>query len=168
MQASEAVAQVSLNVSFTNCEGSSAPKGSGGLIYVSGDSQLDFCDVSSEETSTGECGGAQARQAGMGILFFSSTSALNGRTKARLCLAGRGGGCTLLVLLWMLCWLPASYQQAPHHYVPVWSAQQPADFQQYPLVPTYEIDLIHSKYAIVRERLSVFYELRGAEGGGWV
>ncbi|KAK2951545.1 hypothetical protein BLNAU_13567 [Blattamonas nauphoetae] len=53
----EAVAQVSLNVSFTNCEGSSAPKGSGGLIYVSGDSQLDFCDVSSEETSTGECGG---------------------------------------------------------------------------------------------------------------
>ncbi|KAK2951547.1 hypothetical protein BLNAU_13569 [Blattamonas nauphoetae] len=64
--------------------------------------------------------------------------------------------------------LPASYQQAPHHYVPVWSAQQPADFQQYPLVPTYEIDLIHSKYAIVRERLSVFYEFRGAEGGGWV
>ncbi|KAK2946208.1 hypothetical protein BLNAU_18884 [Blattamonas nauphoetae] len=64
--------------------------------------------------------------------------------------------------------LRPSYQQAPHHYVPVWSAQQPADFQQYPLVPTYEIDLIHSKYAIVRERLSVFYELRGAEGGGWV
>ncbi|KAK2946755.1 hypothetical protein BLNAU_18351 [Blattamonas nauphoetae] len=61
----EAVAQVSLNVSFTNCEGSSAPKGSGGLIYVSGDSQLDFCDVSSEETSTGECGGRFCLEIGL-------------------------------------------------------------------------------------------------------